>query len=180
MSTVLYNVATMPEWQARLRAEVSNVLRGKSDLAYGDLSDLKELDYFVIESARLRPAVEVTFPEKLAQDQVIGGYLIPAGTSVCASVSALNRDPALFPNPGEFSPLRHADEITRKSIHRFGLGVRRCMGFRFANTMIKCLLVAAVRRFSITMPQQSHCLSRTIIPMLPADALAASLHFELR
>lgn len=53
------------------------------------------------------------------------------------------------------------------------------MGFRYANTMIKAMLVSAIRRYRITMEATgAHALPRTIIPMLPADAIAASLRFE--
>ena len=123
MSTVLHNLALYPEWQDRILAEVSAL---PSPLTCAQLCGLKQLDYFVLESARLRPAVEVTFPERLVTSQVIGGYTIPAGTSVCASIAALNRSPELFEQPLLFEPMRHSDEATRRAFHRFGLGVRRC------------------------------------------------------
>ena len=54
------------------------------------------------------------------------------------------------------------------------------MGFRYANAMIKAMIVSAVQNYRITMGGSSQKTSRATIPMLPADAIAASLRFELR
>lgn len=72
------------------------------------LDQLKELKYttrVINEAMRLYPQPPVLIRRTL-EDDVIGGYKVPAGTDFFISVWNLHRSPALWEEPDAFRPMR--------------------------------------------------------------------------
>lgn len=71
-----------------------------------------------------------------AEPVEIGGYRLPAGTHWYLSQYVLQRNPALFPDPLKFEPLRHTEDEKAKrdkfAYFPFGGGGRQCIGEAFA------------------------------------------------
>ncbi|RXG53975.1 cytochrome [Armadillidium vulgare] len=72
------------------------------------------------------------FAREYREDSEIGGYVIPAGTSVWIFTYRLHRDPEVFPDPNAFIPERFFPE---NSVNRnpyayvpFSAGPRNCIG----------------------------------------------------
>jgi cytochrome P450 len=61
------------------------------------------------------------------RDCELGGLAIPAGTNVSFSVAAANRDPASYPDPDRFDPMR-----TNIAHLTFGAGPHVCLGMPLA------------------------------------------------
>jgi cytochrome P450 len=134
-----------PEAMERLRAEVAE-----------DASEY--LDAVVEESMRLRPVVPFT-GRKLLQPATLGGYELPEGTVVFASIWLAHTREATFPDPYSFRPERFLESQTETySWIPFGGGTRRCLGASFAlfemKVALRTILRAAVLRPADEEPEE--------------------------
>ena len=82
-SFALSDLAEHQDIQAKLRAEVDDVLQGSEPSGCEDLD--KRLPYMEMalkESARMHPAIALSLPEKTVKSVTdLGGYQIPQGVS---------------------------------------------------------------------------------------------------
>ena len=83
-SFVIYDISKYPEVQERLIKEVDSALSGADPCQCGDLeAKLRYLHMVVKESARMHPALGVTFPELTVKDVTdMAGYQVPKGVIV--------------------------------------------------------------------------------------------------
>jgi cytochrome P450 len=144
LSWTWYLLAQNPESANRLRAEVDEVL-GTRIPAITDLPNLHFTDMVVKESLRLYPPVWAT-PRQTLNDCVIGGYPVPAGTSLTISQWVTHRDPRYFDNPEEFWPERWKNNLEKKlpafAYFPFGGGPRQCIAYSLA--MTEAVLITAL------------------------------------
>jgi cytochrome P450 len=108
--------------------------------------DPEYLDAVVKEVLRVRPALTIA-PRRLLAPARVGGWTLPAGVQVAASLwLALRRDD-LWGDGGAFRPERWLSEAGAKlgaaSWIPFGGGVRRCAGAPFAEMEMREVLRAA-------------------------------------
>lgn len=69
------------------------------------------------------PELISSVPRIAAEDVVLSGTRIPAGSDVRVVIAAANRDPAAFPDPDRFDPARdNSDHLA------FGHGIHHCLG----------------------------------------------------
>ncbi|WP_058364946.1 cytochrome P450 [Haloparvum sedimenti] len=136
-----------PEVAERLRAEVDDVL-GDRDPTVADLAELDYTERVVKETMRLYPPVHELLREP-TEDVTLGGYRIPAGSTVSFQQWVLHRDPAVYDAPTEFRPERWTEELTDSmpafSYFPFGGGPRRCVGDRFAMMEARLVLATLAR-----------------------------------
>lgn len=143
-----YALATNPEVADRLHAELEAELGGRPPTVE-DLEGLANLDRFVKEVLRLYPPVYF-FVREPYEDDVIGGYRVPAGSLVVVYQWVLHRDPRFFDAPETFDPDRWTEAFER-SLHPyaylpFGGGPRRCIGEGLALLEIKLVLATLAQR----------------------------------
>jgi cytochrome P450 len=93
------------------------------------------------EVQRLQSAVQF-FPSRSATADIeVGGTVIPAGSAVHLMYGAANRDPAMFPEPTKFDPLR------RNNQHfGWGSGIHTCMGGPLARLEVNLAVENFLRR----------------------------------
>ncbi len=132
------------EADRRLREEVAGVLGGRTPT----VDDLPRLAYTrrVIEEAlRLYPPVYAVARDAREGDE-IGGYHIPAGSTIILSPYITHRHPEFWPDPDDFDPERFTPERTsgrpRFAWFPFLGGPHQCIGQEFA--MMELLLVVAM------------------------------------
>ncbi|MFE6865772.1 cytochrome P450 [Kitasatospora sp. NPDC057692] len=87
----------------------------------------------------------------------LGPYRIPAGTELLYSLTALHRDPVLYPEPLRFLPARwHGAErapgpvgggVARQAFLPFGAGKHKCIGEAFAWAELTVAAAAILRRW---------------------------------
>ncbi|WAS81764.1 MULTISPECIES: cytochrome P450 [unclassified Corallococcus] len=136
-------LAKHPEAEARLHSELDTVLGGRAPT----LEDMPRLTYtkqVVEEAMRLYPSVPI-FSRTVEEDDVIGGFRIPKGTSVNLCAYVTQRHPDFWEEPDAFRPERFAPEAAAKR-HRFAYfpfsgGPRMCIGSGF--TMMEAQLIVA-------------------------------------
>lgn len=167
-----------PEIADRLRAEVDDVL-GDRDPTAADLQALDYTERVVKETMRLYPPVHELLREP-TEDVELGGYRIPAGSTVSFQQWVLHRDPAVYDAPTEFRPERWTDERTDSlpafSYFPFGGGPRRCIGDRFAMMEARLVLATLVRDWTFDpLEDLSFAPSITLRPDGPVE-----MHVERR
>ncbi|MDX6638013.1 MAG: cytochrome family [Solirubrobacterales bacterium] len=121
-----------PEAMERLRTEVQ-------------ADGTEYLDAVVEETMRLRPVVPFT-GRLLKEAAELGGYELPSGRVVFASIWLAHTRAATFPEPYAFRPERFLDGATETySWIPFGGGTRRCLGASFALFEMKVALRTILR-----------------------------------
>ena len=138
-----------PEVEARLRAEISEVL---GDRAPG-LEDIPRLKYTQMvrdESMRLFPPAWLTERMPVKAD-VLCGYRIPAGITLAITQFVTHRHPEFWPDPEKFDPQRFSAENSRGrheyAFFPFGGGGRQCLGKNLALLETTLVLAMLVQRF---------------------------------
>jgi cytochrome P450 len=151
LSWTWYLLSQHPEVDAKLAAELREVLGGRAP-AVSDLPRLKYTEQVITESMRLYPPAWGIGREAIA-DCEIGGYAIPAGTTVIISAWISHRNPKYFPEPLVFRPERwegdFAAKLPRFAYIPFGGGPRICIGNRFAMMEAVLILATVAQRFRL-------------------------------
>jgi cytochrome P450 len=155
LSWALYLLAQNPESQARLAAELHDVLGGR----VADAAGLQRLPYtqmVLMEAQRLYPPAWA-IGRKALVDFEVSGYRVPAGTNVIVSQWVLHRDPQIYPDPERFNPERWREEVAgRRSLPKFaylpfGAGPRVCVGASLALTESALVLATLIQHFRFSL-----------------------------
>ncbi len=126
-----------PDKLARLREEV---LAGESD---------EYLEAVVKETMRLCPAAPIVV-RRLLEPMRLGGYEIPAGTTVAPCVHLVHRREDVYPEPRRFLPERFLEQPTGAYTWiPFGGGVRRCLAAPYAQLLMKSVVGTVVAELEL-------------------------------
>ena len=99
-----YMLARYPLAESTLHRELDRVL-GDRPPTYADVPQLTYTARIVDETLRMYPPA-AAFARRPLHDVVLGGYAVPAMTSVFLSPYVLGRDPRFFEEPSSFRPDR--------------------------------------------------------------------------
>jgi cytochrome P450 len=116
-------------------------LLASPERAAAALRDPAALDAAIDESLRLEPAAAV-IDRYATADVTLGEARIARGDLVRLSISAANRDPAVFPDPDTFDPAR---PNLRRHV-AFAQGPHVCVGVHLARLEARTALEAVLRR----------------------------------
>jgi len=152
LSWAWHLLATNPEAEARLAAEVAGVLGARAATA-DDLPRLRFTEGVALEAMRLYPPAYTIGREAIA-DCEVGGFHVPRGMTVLMSQWVVQRDPRFFKNPGEFRPERWSDggiaDLPKYAYFPFGGGPRLCIGNLFAMMELVLVLATIAQQFRFT------------------------------
>lgn len=147
LTWAIFLLAKNPEVMDRLRAEVRQV---KID----DIQNLCYTEMVAKEVLRLYPP-SWTIPREAIHDCEIGGYSVPAGTSLTISQWVMHRDPRFFDQPEEFKPERWSNNLEKNLpafvYFPFGGGPRQCIGQSLAMTEMILILAVLAGGFEFTL-----------------------------
>jgi hypothetical protein len=108
------------------------------------------LDAVVKETMRLCPAAPIVV-RKLLAPMELGGYTIPAGTTVAPCVHLVHRRPDIYPEPLRFRPERFLERPAGTYTWiPFGGGVRRCMAASYAQLLMKQVTRTVIGEVSLS------------------------------
>lgn len=171
-------LARNPEADEKLRAELDEVLGDRPPIG-ADLPNLPYTRRVFDEALRLYPPVPFV-PRRVAETTELGGYEIPAGSSVVVNIYSLHRHPGFWPEsdafaPDRFSPERKA-ERHREAYAPFGAGQRMCIGNNFSLMEGPLLLALISQRYEIGLAP-GHPVEREVaLSMRPKDGLYATAY----
>ena len=133
----------------------------------------------ILESMRLYPPA-YGFGREAINDCEIGGYYVPAGTTIFMSQYVTQRDPRFFEDPLEFRPERWQIDFVKKipkyAYFPFSGGPRQCIGNSFAMMEAILLLVTVVRDFHLELVSNHPVAPQASITLRPKYGLKMILH----
>ncbi|PKU65917.1 Isoflavone 2'-hydroxylase [Dendrobium catenatum] len=126
MSLLLNN----PEKLEKVREEIDEKVEKGRLLDESDLAKLPYLHSVINETLRLYPVGPLLVPHESLEECKVGGYNIPSGTMLLVNAYAIQRDPAIWPEPTKFLPERFLEnsKVEGGKMLPFGMGRRRCPG----------------------------------------------------
>jgi len=152
LTWTLYLLSQHPEVRARFHAEVDSALGGRTPTA----ADMRALPYtrqVFAESMRLYPPAH-SFGRKNIEAFELGGFTIPAKSTLIFCPYAMHRHERYWPDPERFDPERWAGgmESSDRPKHcylPFGGGPRTCIGEPFAWMEGVLILSAIAQRWQL-------------------------------
>src|ERR1700704_1375225 len=148
-------LAANPQWQDRLRAEVTALgVAAGEPTTFDNLEAMPLSEMAFKEALRLKPPVP-SMPRGAIRDFSFMGYAIPAGTMVGVNPLFSHHMPEIWPDPETFDPMRFTDEAQRGR-HRFawvpfGGGAHMCLGLHFAYMQAKCFARHFLQNLSVSL-----------------------------
>ncbi|CAH1392591.1 unnamed protein product [Nezara viridula] len=152
VSSILYQLSLHQEIQNMLYEEINRVLQN------GPI-DMKKLDQMVYlkacikETLRMYPVV-IGNGRCLKKDTVVCGYTIPKGTQIVFQHHAISNSEEYFDDPNVYKPERWLKKQKKKQYHPFatlpfGYGKRMCLGKRFADLELQCLIAKIIETYKV-------------------------------
>jgi cytochrome P450 len=148
-------LATNPEWQRKLRDEVTalGVAPGEPT-TFDNLEAMPTSEMAFKEAMRMKPPVP-SIPRRATRNFSFRGYAIPAGTLVAVNPLFTHHMPEIWPDPETFDPMRFA-EAAQRGRHRFafvpfGGGAHMCLGLHFAYMQAKCFARHFLQNLSVSL-----------------------------
>jgi cytochrome P450 len=164
-----YLLAQHPEVETKLLDEWQRVLGGWPPTA-ADVPRLRYTERVIQEVMRLYPPVYAIGREAM-RDCEIGGYHVPAGTTLLMSQWVMHRHPRYFVAPEVFNPERwteeHAKRLPKYAYFPFGGGPRVCIGNTFALLETVLVLATLARQVRFTPLPDHPVRPRALVTLRP-------------
>jgi enediyne biosynthesis protein E7 len=146
LTWIFYLISQNPEVERQLLAEITQVLGDRIPT----LQDIPKLTYtktVIQETMRLYPPIWI-IERRVIEEDVIGGFTLPAGSSVVISPYALHRHPAFWDRPEVFDPSRFQHSPPAAYIP-FGAGPRFCIGNEFSMLEAHLITTMVMQKFQL-------------------------------
>ena len=144
-----YLLSLHPDVAGRLRSELVEVLGGRTPTV-ADAAHLRYTTMVLQEAMRLYPPIWVMLRSPQTDD-TIGGYHIPARSTVILCPYVTHRHPAFWENPEGFDPERFTPERSadrpRYAYFPFGGGPRLCIGESFGMLEMQLVIAMMAQRY---------------------------------
>lgn len=146
-----------PEIQKKLREEIERVVGTESRVEESDIPNLPYLQAFVKEILRLHTSVPITLPRLNDNATTLGGYDIPALSTIFVNIYAIAHDPIYWENPEKFNPDRFLTNNfsvlgTDYELLPFGSGRRKCVGIQLGMASVSRTTASLVQAFDWAPP----------------------------
>jgi cytochrome P450 len=172
-----YLLSLHPEVERTLHREISQVVGNRVPT----IADIPRLPYATMvlqESLRVYPPVWV-IPRDAIKDDEIGGYRIPAGSTILLSPYITHRHPDFWENPEAFDPDRFLTERStgrpRHAYFPFGGGPRLCMGVEMAMMEMLLIMVMVVQKYRVHLVSCHREELDCVLDMIPRHRVRATL-----
>ncbi|MEU0987201.1 cytochrome P450 [Streptomyces sp. NPDC005953] len=154
LSWAFYLLARHPHIEERLHEEVDRVLAGRVP-RFDDLPRLTYTRMIIDETLRIYSPAYQTM-RHVCEEDIVGGYRIPAGSNILINSYLLHRHPEFWPDPETFDPENFTPErVAARPKHAyipFGSGRRVCIGKHFALAELTLALATVARGHRLLLP----------------------------
>lgn len=178
LSFALYLISQHPRVEARLQAEVAQVLGDRPPTA-DDLPRLVYTEQVFAEAIRLYPPAWMMGRFLTAPITLRGREFAP-GELLMISPYTMGRDPRFYPQPLDFRPERFTPE-ERQSRPRFayfpfGAGPRQCIGEGFAWMEGTLVLAMVAQRFALRLAPGATAEVEALLTLRPKHGMPMRIH----
>jgi cytochrome P450 len=177
LSWLWYLLAQHPEVEARMLAELDEVLGGRAPTV-ADLAQLHYTEMVLQETLRLFPPIWFMSREA-AHDTEIMGYHVPAGTSMVLCPWVMHRDPRYYDNPEAFIPERWDGDLPKQlprfAYFPFGGGHRLCLGQSFASMEVVLLVATIAPKFRLNLVPGHPVITQPLVTLRPRHGIKVTL-----
>ncbi len=174
MSWIWYVLSQRPDVEAKLHAELAEVLGGR-DPTHEDVPNLAYARMVIDETMRLYPPAPGTSTRQALAADEICGVKIPKGAPVCVVPWVTHRHRAHWDQPDRFMPERFSKEASagrpRYAYIPFGAGPRVCIGASLALTEMVLVLATLAQRFRLRLPPGHEVAIQHRVTMRPLGGL---------
>ena len=177
LTWTFYLLSQNTESWRRLKEEVDTVLGGRTPTV-DDVPNLKYVEYVLLEAMRLYPPIFVLM-RRAVDDDEMGGYRIPKGSTVvlCPYVTHRHRD--YWDNPEGFDPERFTPEraahLPRMAYFPYGGGPRKCIGNTFAALEMPLVVAMVAQRYRPNLVPGQTVFPEPAISLRPRDPVLVRL-----
>ncbi|GMT27563.1 hypothetical protein PFISCL1PPCAC_18861, partial [Pristionchus fissidentatus] len=158
VTTLRYAILFMmshQEIQRKMQKEIDEKI-GQRQISMDDQKQLPYCMAAIQEIQRCGNIGELNFFRKTEQQTVIGGHVIPSGTTILPQFPTVHIDPDNFERPDYFCPERHINEagefVKDPRITPFSMGKRACLGEGLARMELFIFLTTFVQHCSFSSP----------------------------
>lgn len=160
LNAILFLLASHPEKQKKLQQELdANFFpRSINELIMNNeiINRCEYLSAVIKEGQRVYP-ISATIGRKVTNEFICNDYIIPVGAEIMFDFNSLTKHPTAFAyKPNEFIPERFipGGEGWDPNRHPFSFlpfshGLRKCIGERFALSMLKVFLIKILLRYDL-------------------------------
>ena len=179
LTWTFYLLSQNPKEEKMLHEELDSVL--DEDNVAPSAKDISKLEYtqrVFAESMRLYPP-SWAIGRQAIEDCKIGGYVIPAGSSILMSQYLMHHDSRYFPEPEQFDPERWNPQEKAKrprfSYFPFGGGVRSCIGETFAWMEGIVVIATIAQRWKMRVISEHPIVLQPLVTLRPKYGMQAKL-----
>lgn len=173
LAWTFYLLACHPQVESKLHTELDTALGGRAPTP-AHLPSLPYTRRVFSEAMRLYPPAWVIGRMALDDDQ-IGGYAIPKGSTVLISQYVMHRHPQYWDDPEAFIPERFDPAADKQPLRHvyfpFGGGPRLCIGEPFAWMEGDLLTAHIAGRYSFALQPSAHIEPEPSITLRPKHGL---------
>ncbi len=173
LAWIFHLLSQNPEVESELHDEVHSVL-GERIPVLQDLPNLPLLKRVIQEAMRLFPPIWI-IERRVIREDMLDGYVVPAGSAVVISPYALHRHPEFWERPAEFDPSRFEKPAPDAYIP-FGAGPRFCIGKEFAMLEAHLITAMVVRDYQLRQVPGNPVEPQPDITLRPRHGLMMTLH----
>jgi cytochrome P450 len=173
LSWAWYLLSKNPAAETRLHEELRDVLAGRLP-TIADLGGLPYLRGVVNEVLRLYPPAYILARTAIAPS-TIGGYDLPAGSTIILSQWVTHHDARFFPDPDAFLPERWLDGLEDRlpagAYFPFGDGPRRCIGQNFALMEVALVMATIAQKFQFRLATARRIVPDPLVTLRPRNGI---------
>nr|WCC58128.1 cytochrome P450 [Pharsalia antennata] len=165
ISYALYCLAENSEPQVQAFEEQRKIFGNDRNrpITFDDIQAMKYLELVIKETLRMYPPVPFYGRNSDVDIKYKDGQILPKGTSLMIYIYGIHMNPAIFPDPEKFDPMRFETmNKTSPFIHLpFSAGPRNCIGQKFAMHEMKVVISKVLRNYELlpAVPQHKLMLS---------------------
>ncbi|XP_040987308.1 flavonoid 3'-monooxygenase CYP75B137-like [Juglans microcarpa x Juglans regia] len=160
---VMARLLKHPEIMRKVTEELTEIVGLDNLVEECHLPKLHYLEVVIKETFRLHPPSPFLLLRTPSESSIIGGYLVPKGSSIFLHIWAIQRDPKYWDNPLEFKPERFLNDAYGRIDYSgnnfkylpFGSGRRICAGLALGERTLKYILASLLHSYEWKLPQGS-------------------------
>ncbi|XP_066586643.1 probable cytochrome P450 304a1 [Prorops nasuta] len=136
-----------------VQEEIDRVVGTGRLITWDDKHKLPYTEATIREGMRIETLTPFGVTHKAVKISTLGGFTVPANTSVVTNLAGMNLDPEVWGDPEVFRPERFLDdngELKKDLTMPFGFGHRVCAGETFARYMVFEMFSTLMQNFNFS------------------------------